>query len=53
MAAIRRGHLLHGRGPRVQNPPRDWTRRCAAVTDREMAETFALVPPGTPILIRP
>ena len=45
--------FIHGRGPRVQNPPRDWTRGCAAVTDREMAEIFALVQPGTPIFIKP
>lgn len=45
--------FIHGRGPRAQNPPRDWTRGCAAVTDREMAEIFTLVRPGTPILIKP
>ena len=45
--------FIHGRGPRVQNPPRDWTRGCAAVTDREMAEIFELVAPGTPIFIKP
>ena len=45
--------FIHGRGPRVQNPPRDWTRGCAAVTDHEMAEIFALVQPGTPIFIKP
>lgn len=45
--------FIHGRGARVQNPPRDWTRGCAAVTDDEMAEIFALVPPGTPIFIKP
>lgn len=45
--------FIHGRGPRVKNPPRDWTRGCAAVTDHEMAEIFDLVRPGTPILIRP
>ncbi|MFD2816947.1 murein L,D-transpeptidase family protein [Paracoccus aerius] len=45
--------FIHGRGPRVRNPPRDWTRGCAAVTDREMAEIFDLVAPGTPIFIKP
>ena len=45
--------FIHGRGPRVQNPPRDWTRGCAAVTDQEMAEIFELVAPGTPIFIKP
>ena len=45
--------FIHGRGARVQNPPRDWTRGCAAVTDREMAEIFELVQPGTPIFIKP
>lgn len=45
--------FIHGRGPRVQNPPRDWTLGCAAVTDRDMAEIFSLVRPGTPILIKP
>ena len=45
--------FIHGRGARVRNPPRDWTQGCAAVTDREMAEIFSLVRPGTPILIKP
>ena len=45
--------FIHGRGPLVQNPPRDWTRGCAAVTDQEMAEIFELVAPGTPIFIKP
>ena len=45
--------FIHGRGPRVQNPPRDWTRGCAAVTDQDMAEIFGLVRPGTPIFIKP
>jgi murein L,D-transpeptidase YafK len=31
----------------------DWTDGCIAVTDREMAELFRLVPDGTPIVIRP
>ncbi|WP_240643632.1 L,D-transpeptidase family protein [Paracoccus siganidrum] len=45
--------FIHGRGARVQNPPPDWTRGCAAVTDSEMAEIFDLVRPGTPIFIKP
>ena len=45
--------FIHGRGDRVRNPPRDWTRGCAAVTDHEMAEIFELVAPGTPIFIKP
>ncbi len=45
--------FIHGRGPRVQNPPRDWTRGCAAVADGDMTEIFGLVPPGAPIFIKP
>lgn len=45
--------FIHGQGVRVQNPPKDWTRGCAAVSDREMAEIFDLVRPGTPIFIKP
>lgn len=45
--------FIHGRGARVSNPPPDWTRGCAAVTDTEMAEIFNLVRPGTPIFIKP
>jgi murein L,D-transpeptidase YafK len=45
--------FIHGRGPRVQNPPRDWTRGCAAVADGDMTEIFGLVRPGTPIFIKP
>ncbi|MBK4217143.1 L,D-transpeptidase family protein [Paracoccus caeni] len=45
--------FIHGRGPMVQSPPRDWTRGCAAVTDQEMTEIFNLVAPGTPIFIKP
>lgn len=45
--------FIHGQGANVQNPPRDWTRGCAAVTDREMAEIFDMVEPGTPIYIKP
>ena len=45
--------FIHGRGARISNPPPDWTRGCAAVTDTEMAEIFNLVRPGTPIFIKP
>lgn len=31
----------------------DWTRGCIAVTDGEIEEIWAMVPDGTPILIRP
>ncbi|WP_114967029.1 L,D-transpeptidase family protein [Alkalilacustris brevis] len=45
--------FIHGRGPRFQNPPRDWTEGCIAVTDREMEDIYAMVQVGTPILILP
>jgi murein L,D-transpeptidase YafK len=32
---------------------RDWTAGCIAVTDAEIREIWALVPDGTPIVIRP
>jgi murein L,D-transpeptidase YafK len=31
----------------------DWTQGCVAVTNREMAELWRVVPDGTPIEIRP
>jgi murein L,D-transpeptidase YafK len=34
-------------------PPGDWTRGYIAVTDAEIEETWALVPDGTPVEIRP
>jgi murein L,D-transpeptidase YafK len=45
--------FIHGHGPWVQKPPRDWTRGCAAVADGDMTEIFGLVRPGTPIFIKP
>lgn len=45
--------FIHGRGANVQNPPSDWTRGCIALSDKEMAEIFNLVKPGTPIYIKP
>jgi L,D-peptidoglycan transpeptidase YkuD (ErfK/YbiS/YcfS/YnhG family) len=32
---------------------RDWTAGCVAVTDRQMETIYAMVKPGTPILILP
>lgn len=45
--------FIHGRGSASRNPPTDWTRGCAAVTDDEMAEIYNLVKPGTLIYIKP
>lgn len=39
-------HTLRGRG-------RDWTDGCIAVTDREMEDIYAMVRPGTPVMIYP
>ena len=46
--------MPNGRGPaQVNHPQRDWTNGCIAVTNREMAEIWELVPVGTPINIWP
>ena len=37
----------------MNHPQRDWTNGCIAVTNREMAEIWELVPVGTPINIWP
>ena len=48
--------FIHGRGPegnRFAQKNRDWTAGCIAVTDEEIEEIFAMVHPGTPILLSP
>lgn len=45
--------FIHGQGSGAKNPPKDWTRGCAAVSDDEMAEIYNLVKPGTLIYIKP
>ena len=46
--------FIHGaaRNPALRTRP-DWTEGCIAVTDREMERIYAMVRPGTPILINP
>lgn len=42
---------IHGEGSRYRQD-RDWTAGCIAVTNREMAEIFNIIPVGTPVRIR-
>lgn len=42
---------IHGEGGRPRNP--DWTAGCVAVTNKEMAEIFSLIPIGAPVTIQP
>lgn len=44
--------FIHG-GPNKKVTRRDWTAGCVAVTDRQMETIYAMVKPGTPILILP
>ena len=46
--------FIHGapRNPALRSRA-DWTEGCIAVTDREMERIYAMVRPGTPILIYP
>ena len=46
--------FIHGRGPDGNNlfpRRRDWTAGCISVTDAEIEEIYAMVPPRIPILI--
>ncbi|MBU2957040.1 L,D-transpeptidase family protein [Paracoccus sp. 1_MG-2023] len=46
--------FIHGRGPDGNNlfpRRRDWTAGCISVTDEEIEEIYAMVPPGIPIVI--
>lgn len=45
--------FIHGQGSATRNPPKDWTRGCAAVRDDDMVEIYNLVEPGTLIYIKP
>lgn len=45
--------FIHGRGPRFQFAPGDWTEGCIAVEDYEMEHIYAMVRDGTPIRIYP
>ena len=44
--------FIHG-GPNRKVTKRDWTAGCIAVTDRQMETIYAMVKPGTPIIILP
>lgn len=43
---------IHG-GPPRKVSKRDWTAGCIAVTDRQIETIYAMVKPGTPVLILP
>lgn len=43
---------IHGEGSRCRQRE-DWTAGCIAVTNKEMAEIFSLIPLGTPVTILP
>ncbi|MDO5621786.1 MAG: L,D-transpeptidase family protein [Paracoccus sp. (in: a-proteobacteria)] len=48
--------MIHGRGPEgnvLAKQKRDWTVGCIAVTDKEIEDIFAMVPVGTPVILRP
>ncbi|WP_438990154.1 L,D-transpeptidase family protein [Lentibacter sp.] len=45
--------FIHGRPKKYRDGTRDWTAGCIAVTDRQMEEIYAMVPNGTPIIIKP
>ncbi|CAM3381889.1 murein L,D-transpeptidase family protein [Paracoccus nototheniae] len=48
--------FIHGRGPQGNTlfpQQRDWTAGCIAVTDQEIEEIYAMLMPGTPIVIYP
>lgn len=48
--------FIHGRGPQGNNlfpRQRDWTAGCIAVTDEEIQEIYAMLMPGTPVVIYP
>ncbi|TJZ89794.1 hypothetical protein FA743_17615 [Paracoccus gahaiensis] len=48
--------FIHGRGPQGNTlfpQQRDWTAGCIAVTDEEIEEIYAMLMPGTPIVIYP
>lgn len=45
--------FIHGRPPKYQRGPRDWTWGCIAVTDREIEVIYSMVNDGTPISIFP
>ena len=44
--------FIHGQAGKDQGK-RDWTAGCIAVRDHEIEEIYAMVAPGTPVLIRP
>lgn len=44
--------FIHG-APKEKARRRDWTAGCVAVTNKEIEEIYAMVEPGTPIIILP
>lgn len=45
--------FIHGRAGANKGRARDWTAGCIAVKDREIEEIYAMVKPGTTIVILP
>lgn len=45
--------MIHGRAGKDKGRPKDWTAGCIAVKDKEIEEIYAMVTPGTPIIIFP
>ncbi|MCW1955900.1 MAG: L,D-transpeptidase family protein [Roseobacter sp.] len=45
--------FIHGRPKKYRDGTRDWTAGCIAVTDRQIEQIYAMVPNGTPIVIKP
>lgn len=48
--------FIHGRGPQGNTlfpRQRDWTAGCIAVTDEEIEEIYAMLMPGTPVVLLP
>lgn len=44
--------FIHG-GPLYQTTKNDWTAGCIAVSDKEIERIYAMIKPGTPIIILP
>jgi lipoprotein-anchoring transpeptidase ErfK/SrfK len=45
--------MIHGHSYYRGKNKNDWTAGCIAVRNREMEDIYAMVKPGTPILILP
>ncbi|MFB2532029.1 murein L,D-transpeptidase family protein [Paracoccus sp. p4-l81] len=45
--------MIHGQAGKNRGRGKDWTAGCIAVTDAEIEDIYAMVRPGTPIIIFP